>query len=436
MTQPFDETANDEAGSGSTSTSTGVMAGFARFKRGVTARAPQTREVTHVIQSERTPVDVPTVNGQAVGEVASVDFWISLQQLELAPKEDLLCSRYDPNEDADFDRLKNTLDQLGDQVPSLPVLPAHRNMIVDGVEQPIFQVYDRPEVYYALIHLKRARAKAHIPAVQHPGQILLQALATHGQLRREPSYLEICLAARRLKETYGYTLMEIAQMQARDPDDNTPPSTTQVHYEILVAGLPPAVHDLLHRRHILWSHAKNIAEYCGEDAGLSTQLALYISQGGTRKSVEALGYLINRLKDGQSRLETDNQGIVHALPVGKSLSAVPDKPSPSARPMVFYQRMMAAPPAQVRKAAAGFAVQLIPADTPEKIAVSAQSLDPLRQWLADRRSHTAVRDVEAMLLGYLEALRGEGLRQGLINRDGALSPVVDAADGTSSAISG
>ena len=90
MTLPFDETVNDQvdetANEQADSGSTGVMAGFARFKRGVTARAPQTREVTHVIQSERTLVDVPTVNGQAVGEVASVDFWVSLQQLELAPK--------------------------------------------------------------------------------------------------------------------------------------------------------------------------------------------------------------------------------------------------------------------------------------------------------------------------------------------------------------
>ena len=432
MSEPFDETGRDHT----ESTPSSVFTGFKRFKGGVIAKAPQSREVTHEITSERTVVDLPAINGQAVGEVASVDFWVSLQQLELAPKEDLLCSKYDPNDDPDFDRLKNTLDQMGDQLPSLPVLPANRNIIVAGVELPVFQVYDQPEVYYGLIHLKRARAKVHIPSVQHPGQILLQAVAAHGQLRREPSYLEVCLASKRLKETYAYTLTEIAQVQARDPDDNTPPSTTQVYYQILVAGLPPAVHDLLHKRHILWSHARKIAEYCGEDAGQSAQLATFVSQGGSRKSVEALGFIINRLKDGLSRLETDRYGVVHVLPVGNSLSAVLEKPSPSARPTVFYRSMMAAPPAQVRRVAAGFDVQLIPADTPEKVAVPAQSLDQLRQWLSERRSQTSVREVEAQLLGYLEALRGAGLRQGLINKDGALNPVVDATDGTTSAISG
>ena len=432
MSQPFDDTSRDQTDSAPSS----VFAGFARFREGVTAKAPQSREVTHGITTERTVVDLPAINGQAIGEVANADFWVSLQQLELAPKEDLLCSKYDPNDDPDFDRLKNALDQMGDQIPSLPVLPANRNIIVAGVELPAFQVYDQPEVYYGLIHLKRARAKVHIPTVQHPGQILLQAVAAHGQLRREPSYLEVCLASKRLKETYGYTLAEIAQVQARDPDDNTPPSTTQVYYQILVAGLPAAVHDLFHKRHILWSHARKIAEYCGEDAGQAAQLATFVSQGGSRKSVEALGYLINRLKDGLCSLHTDEYGVVNVVPVGNNLAAVPDKPSPSARPTVFYRSMMAAPPAQVRRQAAAFDVYLIPADTPEKVAVPAQSLDQLRQWLAERRSHTSVRDVEATLLGYLEALRGAGLRQGLINKDGALSPVVNAIDDTTSAISG
>lgn len=405
-----------------------ILARFDRFSGGITVTAPQMRDVEHVVTTLSTQVEVPSVNGALPGPVAGVDFWVGLHQLQLAPKEDLLCSRYDPNDDPDFDRFKNALALVGDQIPSLPVLPANRDIVTTGGAEPVFLVYDQPEVYFALIALKRARARAHIPPVQTPGAILLNALARHGQLRREPSTMEVCEACKRLKEVYDYTLQEIAQMQSRDPEDNTPPSITQVHYQILVAGLPLAVKDMLHKRHILWSHARKIAEYCGDDAGLCEQLATIVAQSG-RMSVEGLGFLINRLRDGHSRLETDTDGVVHVVPIGRQLGAVSaNTASPAARATVFYQRMMVAPPAQVRRVAAGFQVSLVPADARERIAITAQSLDGLREWLNQRRSSVPVRELEATLLGYLEALRSAGMRQGLINRDGALMPVIDARE--------
>ncbi len=210
------------AGSGGTETpaprvGASALAGFGRFSGGVTVTPAQEREASHPLGSQVQTVTLPTVGGVVPGEVAGVDFWIPLRQLRLAPKEDLLCSRYQPSEDPDFEQYTQALAQLGDQIPSLPVLQANRALVQGSQEEPIFLVYDQPEVYYALIALQRTRAKVHLPPVATPGAILLHALAQHGQLRREPSVLEVCLAARRLREFYGYTLPEIAQMQARNP---------------------------------------------------------------------------------------------------------------------------------------------------------------------------------------------------------------------------
>ncbi len=403
-----------------------ALAGFGRCRGGVTVTPPQEREVSHPLGSQEQLVTLPTVGGIVPGDVAGVDFWIPLRQLRLAPKEDLLCSRYQPNEDPDFEHYTQALAQLGDQIPSLPVLQAHRAIAQGGQEDPIFLVYDHPEVYYALIALQRTRAKVHLPPVATPGAILLHALAQHGQLRREPSVLEVCLAAKRLRDYYGYTLPEIAQMQARNPEENTPPSNTQVHYQILVAELPTSVQELLHKRHILWTHTRYIAEYCGNDEALCVELATLVAQS-VRMSVVALNQIIRRLKDGHSRLVTDPDQVVREVPNGApQLHAAPGTLEAAPSALVVYQRLMAAPAAQVRSAAKSFVVQVAPTETGEQLAVPVQALDGLRGWLNDRVTPTSVRDLEATLLGYLEAVRAAAQREGFLGKDGAIRLVVDS----------
>jgi hypothetical protein len=406
-----------------------ILGGFARFAGGIEARPATTIETQHVVGLGAATLTVPHINGALPGEIAGVDFWVPLVQLQLAPADDLLNSRYDPKEDPEFEQLKAALAALGDRIPSLPVIPANRAIVLpDGTAQPQYLVYDMPHVYYALIDLKRARARVHIPLVSHPGAILLSALGREGQMRREPSILEICRAARRLKEFYGYTVDEIAEQQAANREDKTRPSPQQVYNQINVAGLPEIVQDMLHRKQILWTHARDLAEAFLGDDRLCELCALLASQG-RRMTVEEFGFVLRRLKGKLSRLDIDDGGVVHEFRTDQTLKLVgppAEKSGGRTTDPVTAERPMVARPALIQREAGRFQVTLIPADRPEQIALTPDSFTALREWLAGCHTNTSVRETEALLLGFLHAIRQSARATGLLNAQGSIAVPIDA----------
>ena len=403
-----------------------IFGGFARFATGVTVEASQTVDAPAVIEQSELTVAVPTVNGVAVGEVAGVDFWVPFAQLELAPREDLLNSLYDPKEDQQFEQLKAAVDQKGDGVDSLPILPANRNIIIGGEERTLYLVYDNAPLFYALQALNRARAKVHIPQVKGPGAILLNALGNHGQMRREPSGLEECRATLRLKQYYGYTLEEIATQITRSVEDAQKPATSVVHYRCQVAQLPPAVQDLYHRKIIKWSHARMIAEAFLGDDRMCEMLATLVQQHRDM-TVEMLNHIIHRIEGKHSRL-IEKDGIIYEdrnLPL--SLANDRKRATGSGGPEIGVFGPMVARPAAVQRAATHYHVSIIGADNPDKVAVTPSTFNELVDWLGNRRNNTPIKEVEVELLGFLTAIRNTARAQGMINQQGVLTPMVDAS---------
>jgi hypothetical protein len=120
-----------------------ILGGFQRFAGGVEAHPAEMVEADHQVSPQLVTVQVPHINGELPGEIAGVDFWIPLIQLQLAPADDLLNSRYDPNEDPDFEVYAVALDTLGERFPALPIIPAQRDVTLpDGTLKPLYLVYD------------------------------------------------------------------------------------------------------------------------------------------------------------------------------------------------------------------------------------------------------------------------------------------------------
>jgi hypothetical protein len=413
-----------------------ILGGFQRFSGGIEARPAEVVDAKHVITQGSVEVTVTHINGEVPGEVAGVDFWVPLTQLRMAPAEDLLNSRYDPKEDPDFVVYAAALETLGDRIPALPVLPANQDVTLpDGTTKPLYLIYDMPYVYYGLIEKKRTRARVYIPQVKDPGAILLSAMGREGQLRREPTILEICHASRRLKEYYGYTLEEIAEQQAVNREDKAKPHPTQVHFQINVARLPQSVQDMLHRKQILWTHARDLAEAFLGDNHLCEMCALLAGQG-KRMTVDEFALVLKRLRDKLSHLEMDAAGVVHEVR-GQSLQLVaPPKESTGGRAApdtITYDRTMVARPALIQREATRFKVVVVPADKPEQIAIAPTSFAALREWLEGRRTNTPVRETEAVLLGFLQAVRQSARSEGLLNAQGTIASPIDAAPRESNA---
>ncbi|MBA3822626.1 MAG: hypothetical protein H0X24_01825 [Ktedonobacterales bacterium] len=411
-----------------------ILGGFQRFAGGIEARPTEVVEHEHVVSQAAVTIQATHINGELPGEVAGIDFWIPLIQLQLAPSEDLLNSRYDPKEDPDFEPYTAALKAMGDHVPALPVIPANRDVTLpDGTTKPLYLIYDQPYVYYALKDLKRTRARVYIPVVPHPGAILLSAMGHEGQMRREPSILEICRAARRLKEYYGYTVEEIAEQQAANREDKTRPSPQQVYNQINVAGLPESVQDLLHRKRILWTHARDLAEAFLGDDHLCEQCAQLASQG-KRMTVEEFGFVLKRLKDKLSHLESDEAGVVHEVGLRPTLAIpAPAEKGTQVPDTTTYDRTMVARPALIQREATRFTVIVIPADKPEQVAIAPGSFKELREWLDGRRTNTTIRDTEAVLLGFLQAVRQSARTSGILNPQGTLAAPIDAVPRESTA---
>ncbi|MBA3822590.1 MAG: hypothetical protein H0X24_01645 [Ktedonobacterales bacterium] len=413
-----------------------ILGGFQRFSGGIEARPAEIVEADHVVSQEPVTMTVTHINGELPGEIAGYDFWVPLAQLQLAPPEDLLNSRYDHKADSEFEEYTKALDSLGDRIPVLPVLPANRDITLpDGTTKPLYLIYDMPYVYYGLIDLKRTRARVYIPQVQHPGAILLSAMGREGQLRREPTIVEICRAARRLKEYYGYTVDEICEQQAMIREDRTKPSITVVHYQIIIAGLTERVLDLLDRKQILWTHARTMAETFPGDPVLCEQLAILASQG-KRMTADEFAVVVKRVRDRLSRVEIDEAGVAHEIPLNQPLklvAAAVDKTQGRIPDTVTYDRTMVARPALIQREASRFTIIVVPADKPDQVAIAPASFKELREWLAERHTNTPVRETEAILLGFLQAIRQSARAEGILNAQGTIAPQIDAVPRESTA---
>ncbi len=402
---------------------------FDEFEGGITRPEIAIREEPHRLSREEVMATVPHVDGRPVGPVVSASFEVKIQQLELAPAGDLLYSQFrlhDPtdNSDPQVAFYAKTIDSMGDMVPPLYVLPTDRTITVNGERLPMYRVYHDPYVYEALMVLRRAKVRVEVPDVPHPGAILLMALSRQ-QHTRKPSILEKCDAARRLEETYGYDQDIIALHLANDSETGEAPSQGYVSQLVNVSKLPDEVRDVLHRGLITFTHARTLLRV-RQDETLCIQLANWVCQDG-RKTVRMLEDLINDLVPGRGikplvRLEDRNVQIV--VDRERSIQSVP---SQAERPFTTYDGRMAVKPGTIRKEMARYSVQVVPHPNPDRVAVTADSFEGLRAWVISRRGDTTIKETEAVLLAFLEAVRMEAAQAGMLNDKGALSPVVDVS---------
>lgn len=405
---------------------------FDEFEGGVLRPEVAVLQEPHTRSVAETTAAVTHVDGRPVGTVVSAIFEVKLQQLELAPPSELLYSQFTlhdmhDNTDPQVALYAKTIASMGDMAPALYVLPLDRTITVNGERLPMYRVYHDPYVFEALLFLKRAKVRVEVPEVEHPGAILLMALSRQ-QHTREPSILEKADTARRLQETYGYDYDVIALHISRDSETGEAPSTGYVSQLVNVSKLPIQVRDLLHRKLITFTHARLLLRVRADET-LCIQLAHWVCQDGARKTVRALDDLINDLAPGPGLKplvlleERDGQVIVQHGQTG-SIRLV--TPPPAERTFATYDRTMAAKPAAIRREMGRFDVQLVTHPDPDAIAVTPESYEGLRSWVVNRRSSTTVRETEAVLLGFLEAIRTEAAQAGALNAQGALAPVVGA----------
>lgn len=387
-------------------------------------------------------VSVLHVDGMPAGRVAGVTFEVRIQQLELAPSGDLLYSQFElhgpsDNSDPQVALYARTIESLGDLAPALWVLPTNRVITIAGERLPMYRVYHDPYVYEALLHLKRGKARVEIPAVKNPGEILLMALSRQ-QHTREPSVLEKGDAARRLQETYGYDYDVIALHLARDSESGEAPSVSYISQLIGVSKLHAVVRDLLHRKLITFSHARALLRV-RLDETLCAQLATWVCQDGARRTVRALDDLITDLAPGAGL-----QPLAHLVERGETVVVERQNQEQgqgqgqgslrlagggrNGEDFTGYERVMAARPAQIRREMARFSesITIIAHADPGRVAVTAASFAPLRDWLATRRGLATVRETEAVLLAFLESVRRSAGNAGLLGEHGALAAVVPA----------
>ncbi|MBF6592155.1 MAG: hypothetical protein IVW57_16720 [Ktedonobacterales bacterium] len=400
-----------------------ILGKFQQFSSGVVAQERTTVLAPATVTTQPLEIAAPLVNGLPVGEWAGDGWWVPVAQVELASAEDLLQSRYTPGEDPDFKALVAAVQEMGDHYPALPVLPAGKNL-PDGA--PIFAIYDLPHVYYALLDLHRARIKVALQQVNHPGEILLRALAEQGALRREPNIIEQCEAVLRLTDWYKYSDKEIAGMLAMNREDRQPPSEQQVHYLRIVGKLHPTVREMVFRKQITWSHAKYIAEAYGNDERQSIRLALLASQG-TKLTVDQVRLVIKRLGERKSRLDEDEDGGIHEVRLDAAIHLVSDH---RAETVVPYAAVMAARVGQIRTRLARYHLSVIPGEKPAESRVAHVGLEPLADFLSQMGGEVKLADLEAELQAVLIAVRQAGQQAGIITAEGVLATQIDAAHAT------
>lgn len=403
-----------------------ILGGFAAFRDGVTAHKKSTAAAATITFQKLAFADgeiaLPLVNGAPLGEWAGDGWLVPLRQVDLAPAEDLLNSHYDPATDPDFPSLVEAVKALGNGYRPLPVLPADRNLD-DGT--PLFHIYARPHVYHALVKLYRSHIKVELKTVQHPGEILLQSIGEQGgQLERAPSIIELCEAVVRLSGAYQLSDDEIAAMLSVNREDNAPPSVQQVHYLRIVGKLPTDVKEMVERKDIHWSHAKDIAEYAGKDDGLARLLARLATQGGTM-TVDQLRMTIKRLRHGTSTLHEAADGFVREVRRDQKIMLAAERHPTDI--VVPYAQVMAVKPSQIRARLAAYHPHIEPAAVPGESRVAAQSWQPLVDYLATQNKGLALQALEAEIQAFMIRVREAAREAGIITEAGVLITQIDAA---------
>ncbi len=404
---------------------------FDEFEGGITAPEISQHDEQHIIAQKQMSDLITTIDGKPIGDVVGRTFEVKIQQLELAPASDLLYSQFrlhdpDDNSDPQIHQYAKSVEGMGILAPALMVLPLPRTIVINGESLPMFRVYHDPYVYEAYVRLHRARVPVIMPPVDHPGAILLMALSVQ-QHTRKPSMLERCDTARRLAETYGIDQNVIALHLARDSETGEAPSRSYVSRLISISNLPGSVRDLLHSGLITLSHAVELLPV-RQDETLCIQLANWVCDGN-RKSVRMLADLVKDLQPGagiqpQARLiERDGHIQVERSTGRNETIKLVGEP---VRPFVTYDRTIAVKPIAIRREMSRFTnVEVVPHQNPDQIDLTQDSFEQLRQWVVGRQGQTTVRETEAVLLGFLEAVRSQAAQTGVLNAQGILSAVVD-----------
>lgn len=407
----------------------GVLDGLDEFEGGIAAPQVTIRNAPAKLSQGTATVAVPQINGQEIGTPVVNRFEVRIEQLELAPAADMLYSQFKlrdfaENTDPQLVTYARALEQRGSHIPALVVLPCDREIEINGTSYPMYRLYHNPYVYEALLYLRRARVVVEVPENATPGTIMLDALSEQ-QHTRKVSVLEKCDTALRLSETYGYDQEIIALHLANDSETGEPPSQAYVSALINVAKLPEPVRQLLAQELITFSHAKRLAPLRNDETAC-IRLAQWICQDGMRRTVSALEDAINDLYPGPgikplvSLVEEDGRV---KLQRPQALQLVSDR-RPPAR-FTTYDRVMVARAPAIRREMSRFTIEIVPNEEPDKIGVTASSFEALRQWIIGRKGTTPIKDAEAVLLGFLEAVRAGAAEIGALTETGTLRPVID-----------
>lgn len=397
----------------------GVRGKLNKFKGGIGTSPSDIVQAEHVLADMTISVNVPCVNGKPIGTWRNGALWVPMAQLRLAPAEDLLCSLYQPGDaDPEFERRLEAMKALGEGVPALPIALSNQAIVIRGDEVPLFLVLDRPEIYHALLALRESEAKVEFIQSPRKGSVLLRSLSDRGPLRVDPSILETCRAVKRLREL-GFTFPEIASHMARNSEDHTRPSESTLHTYVDVASLPEALQEKLHRGVILWTHAKSIAgKFLGDDV-ICVRLGMLASQG-SQITTRDLDKVIARIENNFSTLAEEN-GVIVEIPNGGLHLMPPPPPAPKGAEVNTYQGTMGVKPILIQQAAANYRIKVVAAER----AVAPTSLDGIKGYLNAIRSNTPIAEIEVQCLGFLQAIREEGQRQGIVNAQGIVAQVID-----------
>jgi hypothetical protein len=404
----------------------GIGGQFGRFAGGVGSRRNSIVQADNVAGEMDATIAIPTVNGEPIGVWRNGALWVKTAQLRMAPREDLLCSFYEPGSEPkeEFERRKAAIVQLGDGYDPLPITLSTQGVEIQGRIRPIFLILDRPEVWAVLLDLKRTEIKVdYVPPTTKQGVGLYRALASseYGLLRLKPSLQETCRAVKRLVDC-GFTYAEVGQVMANLSADGSRPSDAVLSTMYRAAALPEVAQDLHHRGVILWTHIKSIVNAWGklnEDPVVAERLAILAGQDGQMATRE-FDQAIRRLEEGITTLALEGERI-NEVEMNPSLHLVPAGKRGQATAVPIYSGMMATSAIHIQRAAASYHVTLIP----DEQAVTPDTVQPLLEYLASHRGNFPIAELEPRLTGFLQAIREEGMRTGCINKQGVIAPTVD-----------
>ncbi len=413
------------------------LGGLAQFGQGLKPQERQEVEAPGAIVIQEMMISIPHVDGRPIGQVRSVTFSVKMAQLIPALPKETLYPDFDPLTAPLRTGIKEHVDALGDRLPPLHVLPAGRNYITpDGEELPMFYVHDDPEQYQCLRSLQRAEAPVTLMLDTNMQPItlgeLILYLFSQKEMQRPQSVLERCKTANILIEVYHYDLKDVAKHIKVDTEHAGIPSTAYVSYLNSVAKLPEPVHAAMRAGDIRFTHAREIATKYGDEPDMCIMLAEWCApKGGVRLSVGQLTRGMGLLQTGVVHLDRTSDGILELTPTTPALPP-PNEEETDTKVSAPQQliggrytpRMGAASP-QIKQQAKIFAKRIQVGDRPG--TVRQQSVQELQRRLAAIDDDFAYAELEAMVLGFLEATYAAAAAANQISSDGTVAPIVEAS---------